>query len=264
MTVMDQIKDLREKASMDYWWPRLAEVDVPTPQTVGVGMQEEQIEDSSDAEGGFTIKRPVTEDVIDAIETVGGPPAFLRTDQASAKHRMEKASKVDSLGEETVGVHVWNVIEHNEMAGFVGLPYKTFYIREWLDLAAEFTAFTGTPIAPELRFFLLGGEVMQNGFYWTEDAIRRPDADDWRERHVELRRTAFSDELNDAARFFAKRVADEFDTGYWSVDFALTTHDKWYCIDMAPGELSWHPESCEQLVPDPRERDSRDVDTETD
>lgn len=251
-----QIEDLREKASMDHWWPRLAQADVPTPQTVRVGMQEQQVEDSSNVAGGFTVKRPDTADVIDAIETVGGPPAFLRTDQASAKHRMEEASKVDSLDEETVGLHVWEVIEFNEMAGFFGLPYETFYVREWLDLLSYYTAFSGTPIAAELRFFILDGTVEQSGFYWPQDAIRRPDRDDWQDAHERLKQQTFRDGTFNAAEVLADRVADEFDDGYWSADFALSDDGQWYCIDMAPGELSWHPESCEQLVPDPREQEA--------
>lgn len=248
---MDDIAALREKASMDEWWPRVEPLDVPTPRTETVELHEQEIEDSSEAEGGFTVRRPDTGAVIDAIEAVGGPPAFLRTDQASAKHRMAKASKIDTLDAETVGKHVWNVIEMNGMADLVGLPYKTFYVREWLDLASDYTAFTGTPIAPELRFFLLDGSVVSHGFYWPKDAIRRPDADKWEELHELTKQTALHPIRVEAAREYAETVADEFNTGYWSVDFALTEADQWYCIDMAPGEISWHPESCDKRVPAP-------------
>jgi len=40
---------------------------------------------------------------------------------------------------------------------------------------------------------------------------------------------------------YAEMVARVLD-GYWSVDFAYGKNGKWYLIDMATGEHSWHPE----------------------
>lgn len=239
--------EMREESSMDHWYPRLSSVDVPTPATETVEMHEQVIEDSSEAEGGFTVKQPDTADVMDAIDAVGGPPAFIRTDQASAKHRMGRASRIPLKGydEETVGQHVWQVVEFNEMAGLVGLPYETMYVREWLNLWHEYEAFTGTPIAAEVRMFLHEGDLHDYGFYWPEEAIQKPDADDWREKHERTREMAMEAYRLKAAKKYAERVGEEFDTGYWSVDFALTEGDQWYCLDMARGEVSWHPDECE-------------------
>jgi hypothetical protein len=39
-------------------------------------------------------------------------------------------------------------------------------------------------------------------------------------------------------------IAEVLD-GYWSVDFACDTAGKWHMIDMARGEISWHPPNCE-------------------
>lgn len=243
------IVDLRQKASMDNWWPRLTGVDVPTPETRKIKIRE--WDTATQFYEGVPMDDVPMDELVSCIEDVSGPPAFLRTDQASAKHFMAKASCVNSTDEGDVWDYVFELLNHNELAGLFGLPWKSLFVREWLDLDAEFTAFRGTPIAPEIRFFLLDGEVMQDGFYWPEDAINRPDKDDWRDRHVDLRRKAYRDDLFDGARFYAKRVSEEFEDGYWSVDFALTADDGWYCLDMAPGEISWHPDGCEKLVDPP-------------
>lgn len=38
----------------------------------------------------------------------------------------------------------------------------------------------------------------------------------------------------------AEKVAKRFE-GYWSVDFARLRDGRWVLIDMALGEVSWHP-----------------------
>lgn len=229
---------------MDNWWPRLEPLDVKTPETVAVEIEEHEIEDASEAEGGFTVSLPEPEDAIDAIHEVGGPPAFFRTDHASAKHEMAEASHVPSDDPKVVSEHAWNVIGRNEIAGMMGLPYETFYVREWLDLCHQYEAFLGTPIAAEIRGFLLDGDVYDVGFYWSEDAIHSAEADDWREVHEQTRERAMEDQSLVEDLLYV--VAQEFDAGYWSCDFALTDGGDWYCIDMARGEVSWHPDGIEQ------------------
>lgn len=241
-------RELRNQSSMRYWWPRLEDVDVPTPETICVEASEQKIELGKLPNGEMdhlTCYYPDDmDDIRDSVRKLGGPPAFIRTDQASHKHNMEEGSRIDSL--ENVDSNVWSVVEHNKMAGLGGLPYDRFYVREWLDLEHYYTAFRGTPIAVELRFFLYEGDVHSCGFYWPEDSIRRPSIDDWQEKHLWLRDSAFAKGTHYAAQTYAEKVADEFSEGYWSVDFALTEEEEWYCIDMARGEVSWHPEECDK------------------
>lgn len=241
-------EELRNQSSMRYWWPRLEDVNIPKPETIEIDATKQEIELGELPNGEMdllTCYWPENmDDVRDAVEQVNGPPAFLRTDQASNKHGMDGGSRIDSL--EDVDQNVWNVVEHNKMAGMFGLPYDRFYVREWLDLEHYFTAFRGTPIAVELRFFLYEGEVHSCGFYWPKDAIRRPSIDDWEEKHMWLRDSAFAKGTHDRVRRYAEAVAEEFSEGYWSADFALTENGEWYCIDMARGEVSWHPDECEK------------------
>lgn len=45
----------------------------------------------------------------------------------------------------------------------------------------------------------------------------------------------------------SNEIAKEFE-GYWSVDFCQGADGKWWCIDLALGENSWHDESCPHAV----------------
>lgn len=235
--------DLREQTSMTNWWPRVRDLDVPTPQTVRVGTVEKEVDDGAPATDGTVAEVfPDEDELVAAIGEVDGPPAFLRSDQMSDKHGMENASKLASADPVEFGSNVWELHEAHALAWGVPDP-KCFYVREWLDLRHEFTAFTGTPMASELRFFIHNGRVHDVGFYWPEDAIRRPDSDDWRQELAAVREHALGE--RDEVAELAERVAQEFD-GYWSVDFAETEDGDWYCIDMARGEVSWHPDGCEK------------------
>lgn len=236
---------------MTYWWPKLREAEVPTPKTIAVDVEEAEIDDASDAEGGFTVWLPDMKAVVEAIEEVNGPPAFVRTDQMSAKHAMGEASRVTSLDIEHVAEHMWNITEHHEMAWMVPDP-KQFYVREWLDLKSFFSAFQDCPIAPEIRWFILDGKVHDHGFYWPKDAIHSHGGlpDDWEDLWAKTKEIA----LSNAAwceREYVSAVIDQFPEGYWSLDFALTEDAEWYAIDMARGEASFHPEGIEKARDSP-------------
>lgn len=231
-------QELREQTSMTNWWPRVRDLDVPTPQTIRL-----DAEPASFGDGSISVPIPDEDDVADAIDEVGGPPAFIRSDQMSEKHRMERASKVASTDKDELAMSVGSLAEAHLMAMGVPNP-EWYYVREWLDLRHEFTAFGGTPIASELRFFINHGSVHEVGWYWPEDAIRRPDSDEWEDELTALREHALGQ--RDEVAGMAEVVADEFD-GYWSVDFAETEDGDWHLIDMARGEVSWHPDGCEKL-----------------
>lgn len=241
--------DLIEQNSMDYWWPRLQNVDVPVPYTKRVDAEPVTIEEGTIHE--MTMKIPDTDELREAVLAVGGPDAFLRTDHASDKHGMASGSHVRYLNETHLRRHAFSVAEHNETAGMMGIPYDSFYVREWLDLNASFTAFDGLPIASELRYFIHDGEIHDYGFYWPHEAIRRPNDDDWEAKLTDLREHALTeaeggDNYDGVPTQLTEMVAEEFNTGYWSVDFAETEHGEWYCIDMARGERSFHPDGCEK------------------
>lgn len=239
----DDTLSLGERASMDHWYPRLAELDVPTPKTAQISC------DVPDDEDVIPVGRPPIEAVVAAIDAVGGAPAFARTDQTSAKHQFEDGARLDSTDEREINAAIARLRDRHGMAFCMPAP-ESYYIREFLELEHAYTAFRGTPIAAEIRVFLHDGDLHDYGFYWPKDAIRRPDTENWEELHDQIRAQA----LGQAPQAFehADVVADEFDEGYWSCDFALADDGTWYCIDMAPGEVSWHPDTVERLVEDPR------------
>ena len=220
---------------MLYWYPKLEELDVNTPETVFVDLDKD--------EDGFG-DCPCDWDndkVRDAAEEVGGAPVFVRTDHASNKHFMGRASRLPDLEDETIDSHIFEVICHNEMAGFVGLPYKVLAVREWLDLLYHFKAFDDCPIAREIRFFIRDGNVLCSHFYWPKEAIKfygdTEEPDDWETLYDLLVAGTYLEEPEQ----MAETVAEAFN-GFWSVDLAQTEDGDWYVIDMAKGEKSWHPD----------------------
>lgn len=222
---------------MKNWYPILEEIDeVNTPDTEMVQLEEDE---------GVDVPRTWSyEEVKEAVENVGGTPAFIRTDAASNKHFMYKSSRLPNLDEDTIDSHIGEVIFHNVSAGFAGLPFDRLFIREWLDLAHEFKAFGQTPIAQELRFFIHNGEILGYHFYWPKDSIKffhnTEKPDDWEDQWIETRNEALGH-----AQFAKKQaqiIADKFrGQGFWSLDFARVESGEWYAIDMARGEISWHP-----------------------
>ena len=243
--------------SMNFWFPKIKD-KVLVPKTEFVKLYPT----GENHELRATFK---TKEVLNTIEKVGGFPVFVRTDQASNKHNMENSSKISSQKE--VVRHINEVLYFNEMAGFMGLPYKNLAVREWLNLDYKFKAFKGTPIAKELRFFIKNGEAICYHFYWPEKAIEdyhtitRDQAmldllaengieeekeetdeylpDNWKRLLVETKKEALSEA--DIVKKEAQKIAEVFD-GYWSVDFARDINGNWYMIDMAKGIESWHPD----------------------
>lgn len=223
-------------STMEHWWPRLQTVDVPVPETVQIGCEEQKVGD-----GSLTCCVPDKGDVVEAVEEVGGPPAFLRSDETSCKHKMLHGSKIG--GADPAEIRLGGLVEAH--FGFGAPDPSSYYVREWLDLWHLFRSFgdSATPVACEVRTFLYDGELHDAGFYWPENSIWEHAAteDNWPALLEETRERAFDDAAVWEAH--AEAVAQEFDTGYWSVDFAMTSAEEWYCIDMARGEVSWHPDA---------------------
>lgn len=245
---------LERQSSLVYWWPVVEGLGIPVPRTVVLDFGHELLMEFLEPRPAV---RPVLRSVVDAVfgaaRSLGYPDraVFLRTDQASGKHEYEHTCRVGPEGNDEVEAcrkltsHIVRVLEANELAGVMGLPYRAIVVREFLPLAEGFRAFWGgLPIGWERRYFVRDGRVVCHHPYWTEDAIHSPSVPDWRER-LHLASHEPEDEVAKLSGY-AERVGRELD-GYWSVDFARAVDGTWYLIDMARGELSWHPEGCTEV-----------------
>lgn len=225
--------------SARYWLPRIEEIVndgllmpktivVPYDHVAAAGLMEDGIE-----WGGWeTTKQAVWE----AAEELGG--AFVRTDLASAKHDGPSAYKVTTQAD--VERVLSSTIADNEIKFWLTGPVPTaFLVREFIELAAPFTAFGGHPIAREWRYFATALESPCKHFYWPEEAILSANTEGWEKLLADLAGEPPPIELDEIACRAAEACPA---AGEWSVDFAQDVDGIWYLIDMATADASWHPD----------------------
>lgn len=227
--------------SMLYWFPRIEMAGLPVPRTVLVRFDNRTMWPAMDGE---PIPDFPLDDFVRAAKRIG-LPCFLRSDQSSAKHTGPSVYKVTDTGR-----LLGQLVQTFEDSCLKDLDVLAFAFREWLDLDASFAAFgfeeSGHPIAREFRVFADSQRVWCEHFYWPAEAIEHhnPSEPDWRERWAVLS-TPLSD--TDQRYLHALAVAavnalGESPDARWSVDFARDRAGKWWLIDMATAERSWHPE----------------------
>ncbi len=226
-----------KRNSLLYWLPRAAKAGIPFPKTVVL-----------EVNWGFDyvrfIEEPFPKDLVEQIRyTVKeiGYPLFMRTDYLSGKHCFEKWVPYVSCEEELFD-NLRLLLEESATAGILGLPVNALVFREFVELDAGFKAFAGQPIAPERRYFVKDGKVLCHHPYWVEEAIEFygvTPPNNWREKLREMN-TESEEEVRLLTRY-AEAIGSRVE-GYWSIDFALRRDKKWIFIDMALGEVSWHPE----------------------
>lgn len=229
-----------ERASMLYWWPRVASLadHIPMPRTEIIEfanlewlLDEEPREERKAAVAAFSQR------VAAACEQVGYP-VFLRNDQTAGKHYYKETCFVaadDVLGDRLRAV-VMDAFLHD-------LWPRAVAVRQLIELDSGFTAFWGDlPIAPEVRVFARDGEVICSHYYWPLEAIKRPSASEWREI------MALQAEVVEREQGQYLPLAEALSlalSGYaWSLDFARDEQGGWWFIDAAPAEVSFHPGDC--------------------
>lgn len=230
---LNEAERFRYPASMEVWYPRLLEVDVRTPETVFVELESDMIEEGTIHEMHWASFD--TGELQTGVRSVGGPPAFLRSDMASNMYDMENGSRVSSLDADSVEKSANSVIDFNVQRASV--PFSSLVVREWLDIKHWFTAWGGKRIGVEIRVFVSDGEVESWCFDWPPHIDA--DVEYWMSLYKRTKGCAERrvDEVLPKAERVAERFAD-VGSGEWSVDFVLTEDDGWYCTDMAPKELS--------------------------
>ncbi len=222
-----------ERNSFLYWYPKIEHI-APTPKStwIEIDFDLSWIDEGVPVGVFLALKK-----LMKRFDMTY--PIFIRTDVNSGKHDFKNTCYVEF--EDQLVRNLNNLIIDTMMKD---LFPRAIVLREFVELDWKFKAFWGElPIATEVRVMIRDGEVERWFFYWPEEAIRRPDRQNWKELLAEMRRIAEKEQ-----EYFlgiAKRVAQEFD-GYWSVDFARSRRGVWLLIDMALGEVSWRPELTER------------------
>jgi len=240
-----KMRKFSDKNSLLYWFPKIRNLGIPLPRTEIIPFSEEEALRWLD--GDSTPIERIRDRLFESARKLGFP-LFLRTDYFSSKHSYITTCFVES--EEKLLRNLVNLIDNSFSVGIFGLPIKAIVLREFIELDWKFKAFLKLPIAPERRYFIKNGKVLCHHPYWPEDAIRfyphfHDDPyyapDNWRELLAEMNKET-PEEIK-LLTDYAERVAKTMD-GFWSIDFAKARNGKWYLIDMAVGEESWHPKGC--------------------
>ena len=225
-----------DKTSMLYWYPKIKNLKIPQPKTI--------IYELTKGELLALYNESVPKKLIEKIKPLISEleyPIFARTDYASGKHGWNETCFIKC--EDDLSQNIYHIITMNLCADILGLPFEALIFREYISLVAGFKAFYGNmPVAKERRYFINNGKIQCHHPYWPKDAIESPDHENW---------IKILDEQNSESKVeiellsnYALMISEVLE-GYWSVDFAFGQNRKWYLIDMAEGQKSFHWLECE-------------------
>lgn len=226
-----------DKNSMLYWHPRIKDLPIPQPKTEIVKLTKKEKDKYYRSEIPLD---ELTNRVKNKIFSSFKLPVFLRTDQLSAKHLWDRSCFLKDTTD--LERHLFEIITESKCAGIFGLPIEAIAVREYIEMDSKFTAFLGyMPINTERRYFIKNNKVQCRHPYWIEGAIGeslKSLPKNWKEL---LKKTNIqTKEEIELLTNYANKVAEVID-GYWSVDFCKGKDGKFYLIDMAKGDESWHP-----------------------
>ena len=228
---------LNEECRFPFWNDKIPK-DVLTPKSLVLPWN-----NTIDPEKGDDCVDTYIKDHLEEIINKIGFPLFVRTDLLSAKHSFKFTCFVEN--ESNLYSCISTLIDTHRMC-LEYLPIKHLVFREFIPLHSKFKAFIGEmPVATEIRFFALDGVITCGHWYWIKDAIEMPRSDDWENGLAFMEETA-KRELCFVLKL-AKTVVKNFDN-FWSLDFARSEDGKWYLIDMARGELSYHHNCINSLL----------------
>lgn len=231
-----------DRNSMLYWWPKVKDNYVLKPETIIVETGYEPLIGMLE---GSLLPQKTMEEIAAAAEQLGYP-LFVRTDQSSGKHDWENSCFVRTP-DRLMG-NIRRVVEFNELADIMELHPEALVFRKYIPLQAAFKAFYGNmPVAEERRYFVRDGKAECHHPYWPEEAIEEWAKDhhhsvlpeNWR-KLLAAQNTELNPEIG-LLTSYAEQIGRKVE-GYWSVDFAKSREGSWYFIDMAEGDMSWHPE----------------------
>jgi hypothetical protein len=218
------------------WFPPIHAAGLPVPRTAFVAYEPMSlwpICDGQEPLANFPIAK------LKETASQMGYPVFIRTDLASAKHDGPKSYRANS--EADLPMCLGRTFEDNALKDIADATCCWMF-REYLNIGHAFTGFGGLPIGREWRFFADQDGAKCHHFYWPEQAFERGFGvpEDWREQLAILSMEPDAATLETLTAMALKAV-QAIGEHCWSVDFAQDEAGKWWLIDMARAESSWHP-----------------------
>ena len=237
---------------MIQWFPKIKDLPIPQPKTEIVQIPHKKFIELIDGNSTLSEYSEQFSQIMDSLKPF---PIFLRTDNSSQKHSFKKTCRLPN--KESLLGHILELVDSNMALDLVD---NAIVFRKWLDLDAGFVAFNGLPINVEARLFINHGMVQCVHPYWPEDAIESwwnskktfetqfdtklpfQINDSWKEilesqNDIVLQSASILEK-------YAKLIIDRMGNDFWSIDFALGRDGKWYLIDCAAGEVSYHYPNC--------------------
>jgi hypothetical protein len=243
-----------KKNCMSYWFPKLVKTGIAVPKTIMVDMKKVDPHFLTGLRKIFWMKEPNKEEVKALgkfrmiLEKMGheiGYPFFLRTGQTSHKHEWLETCFIKS--QTTLMKQAQNLAEWSIMVTLTGgLPINVWVARKIIEIKPIFKAFGGEmPITKEMRYFFKDHKMLCSHPYWPEHAIKDHTEDkDWKSKLKKMNK--LSDEDKKTLKELTNKVAKKFD-GYWSIDWLKSKQGKWFAIDMATGDDSFHFKGCPNI-----------------
>ena len=253
--------------SMRYWWPKVAELDIPKPATV-IEPLEDIVEDvfrcvlsEGEDRGACSAAKEKAQTLATTLdkavkERLGGYPVFMRTDYSSCKHYSAQVFgkplyRIDS--KEDFIKHIFPLIAECHSYIPARTPFgpprpSAIVLREWLNIEKWTDKLPGFYGNIEVRVITKNGRVARVFPYYHRTGIEKHFSDagpevfeEYRERYVQ----AILEGLTEIVEYADKIAsAPGIRRRGWSIDLALVNKDGkrvWYFIDMALAEASWAP-----------------------
>ncbi len=209
---------------------------MPKTEIIYTNIQIERALDGENVKGmsDFLLK------LVNAARKVSGgsKSVFLKTGYISNKHDWKRSCYIEDGDDIAAWLsHVVNLVEMSVIGGITSpIPYDFWAIRELIPTKTQFTFFQDMPITTEVRYFVRDGKIECSHPYWDRGAFSGQVADEQFEK-LETITDEDREELNEMATYVSRIFS-----GSWSVDFLKGSDGKWWMIDMAIGERSYHAE----------------------
>ena len=241
-----------EKNCISYWFPILEQTGIAVPQTKIIKTEINLKEIANINTDNDMIKIPKLwintlgskcEKFIEEMQESAnqtGYPLFLRTGMGAAKHNWKNTCFVKSPDD--LLKHIHNLIIWSDSITFWGFPCDVWSVRKYIPMKSICKLFSGEmPIGKERRFFIKDKEILCHHNHWPPFLLEgKCSILEWEILNRELQITESEENI---LKKIAGCIALSFDE-FWSLDFSLGADGKWYAIDMALGECSFHCPGC--------------------